>query len=53
MPIRRLRSFSEESGLSQDDALVFLFENFGSVTDGEALPHRLRLFQAELEARKK
>ncbi|MDV7142181.1 hypothetical protein R3X27_05765 [Tropicimonas sp. TH_r6] len=50
---RRLRKFSEEAGLTQDEALVFLFENFGSVTDDEALPHRLRLFKAELEDRKK
>ena len=50
---RRLRKFSEEAGLTKDEALVFLFENFGSVTDDDALPHRLRLFKAELEDRKK
>ncbi len=50
---RRLRKFSEEAGLTQDEALVFLFENFGSVTDPEALPHRLRLFKAELADRLK
>ncbi|RYH07925.1 hypothetical protein [Tropicimonas sp. IMCC6043] len=50
---RRLRKFAEEAGLTQDEALCFLFENFGSVTDDDALPHRLRLFQAELEARKR
>lgn len=50
---RRLRKFSEEAGISQDDALIFLFEHFGSITDDEALPHRLRLFKAELEDRKK
>ncbi|SDK72377.1 hypothetical protein [Aliiruegeria lutimaris] len=50
---RRLRKFSDEAGITQDEALCFLFENFGSVTDDEALPHRLRLFKAELEDRKR
>lgn len=49
---RRLRKFASEAGLSEDEALCFLFENFGSVTNSEKLPHRLKLFQAELEARK-
>ncbi|MCT8159026.1 hypothetical protein [Pseudoruegeria sp. SHC-113] len=49
---RTLRRFSAEAGLSQDEALVFLLENFNSVTDEETLPHRLRLFQAELASRK-
>jgi hypothetical protein len=49
---RALRRFTEESGLTPDEALCFLFENFGSVTHPEKLPHRLRLFKAELEARK-
>jgi hypothetical protein len=50
---RRLRGFAAEAGISQDEALVFLFENFASVTDGENLGHRLRLFKSELEARKR
>ncbi|WP_127900540.1 hypothetical protein [Solirhodobacter olei] len=50
---RKLRAFSAEAGITQDEALVFLFENFASVTDEETLGHRLRLFLAELEARKK
>ena len=50
---RRLRKFAEDAGITQDEALCFLFENFGSVTDNQALPHRLRLFKAELEDRKK
>ncbi|WP_068119121.1 hypothetical protein [Tropicimonas marinistellae] len=50
---RNLRRFSEEAGVSQDEALCFLFENFGSVTDDEALPHRLRLFKAELPDRRR
>ena len=49
---RRLRRFAQEAGLDEGEALSFLFENFDSVTDAETLPHRLRLFNAELEARK-
>jgi hypothetical protein len=49
---RTLFRFAEEAGMSVDEALCFLFENFGSVTNHENLGHRLRLFKAELEARK-
>ena len=47
---RRLRDFAAENGISEGEALTFLFENFGSVTDDQTLPHRLRLFRAELDA---
>lgn len=50
---RGLRSFAAAAGLDEGEALSFLFENFGSVTDAEVLSHRLRLFNAELEARKR
>ncbi len=50
---RRLRAFAAEAGISQDEALVFFFENFTSVVDGETLGHRLNLFKAELEERKR
>ncbi|MCH8518114.1 MAG: hypothetical protein LAT68_17600 [Cyclobacteriaceae bacterium] len=50
---RRLRRFAQEAGLDEGEALSFLFENFDSVTDAENLGHRLRLFNSELEARKK
>lgn len=50
---RRLRRFAQEAGLDEGEALSFLFENFESVTDAENLGHRLRLFNSELEARKK
>ncbi|QFT63993.1 hypothetical protein SAMN05421853_10243 [Roseivivax halotolerans] len=50
---RRLKRFAAEAGLDEGEALSFLFENFDSVTDDEALPARLRLFNAELEARKR
>lgn len=50
---RRLRRFSQEAGLDEGEALSFLFEHFDSVTHGENLAHRLRLFNSELEDRKK
>ena len=50
---RRLRRFAQEAGLDEGEALSFLFENFDSVTDTENLTHRLRLFNAELDARKR
>ncbi|WP_380057297.1 hypothetical protein ACFE33_04135 [Falsihalocynthiibacter sp. SS001] len=50
---RRLRKFSAEAGLDEGEALSFLFENFNSVIDEDNLTHRLRLFNSELEARKR
>ncbi len=50
---RRLRRFAQEAGLDEGEALSFLFEHFDSVTDPEKLGPRLRLFNAELEARKR
>ncbi|WP_227267514.1 hypothetical protein [Roseobacter weihaiensis] len=50
---RRLKRFSAEAGLDEGEALSFLFENFDSVLNEETFGHRLRLFNAELDARKK
>ncbi|TDK48768.1 hypothetical protein [Antarcticimicrobium luteum] len=50
---RRLKSFAAEAGLDEGEALSFLFENFDAVTDEERLAHRLRQFNAELDARKR
>ncbi|GGL66652.1 hypothetical protein [Wenxinia marina] len=50
---RRLKRFAQEAGLDEGEALSFLFENFDSVIDEDTFGHRLRLFNAELEARKK
>jgi hypothetical protein len=50
---RRLRRFADEAGLEEGEALSFLFEHFDSVTDAETLPHRLRLFLAELGERRR
>ena len=49
---RVLHRSAAEAGLTPDEALVFLFEHFGSVTHHENLTARLRLFKAELEDRK-
>lgn len=50
---RRLKRFSREAGLDEGEALSFLFENFDSVIDDDTFSHRLRVFNSELEARKK
>lgn len=50
---RRLRRFAQEAGLDEGEALSFLFEHFDSVMDRTTLEHRLRLFNSELEARKR
>ena len=50
---RRLRRFAAEAGLDEGEALSFLFENFDSVMDEENLTARLRIFNSELDARKK
>lgn len=50
---RRLKRFSADAGLDEGEALSFLFENFDSVLNKETFGHRLRLFNAELDARKK
>ncbi|EAR50907.1 hypothetical protein OG2516_13581 [Oceanicola granulosus HTCC2516] len=50
---RRLRRFSREAGLDEGEALSFLFEHFDSVIDEDTFTHRLRLFNSELEARKR
>ena len=49
---RGLRRFAEDAGLSEGEALSFLFEHFDSVTDTEALTARVRLFLREIDARK-
>lgn len=50
---RRLKKFSAEAGLDEGEALSFLFENFSSVMDHDNLATRLRLFNAELDSRKR
>ena len=50
---RRLKRFAREAGLDEGEALSFLFENFDSVIDDDTFSHRLRVFNSELEARKR
>ena len=50
---RRLKRFATEAGLDEGEALSFLFEHFDSVTNADNLAARLRLFNSELEARKR
>lgn len=50
---RGLKRFAAEAGLDEGEALSFLFENFSSVINEENLRVRLRIFNSELEERKK
>ncbi|MCI2399177.1 hypothetical protein [Aliiroseovarius subalbicans] len=50
---RRLKRFSRDAGLDEGEALSFLFEHFDSVTNEDNLTARLRLFNSELDARKR
>lgn len=50
---RNLKKFSADAGLDEGEALSFLFENFSSVMNEENLTARLRLFNSDLDARKK
>lgn len=50
---RKLKSFAAEAGLDEGEALSFLFENFDAITDDDQLAHRLRQFNATLDARKR
>ncbi|MEM6305827.1 MAG: hypothetical protein AAF744_14000 [Pseudomonadota bacterium] len=50
---RRLKQFSAEAGLDEGEALSFLFENFNSVINEENLIARLRLFNSEIDTRKR
>ena len=49
---RRLKSFAQAAGLDEGEAISFVFENFDAITDEEGLLHRLRQFNATLDARK-
>ena len=50
---RRLKRFAADAGLDEGEALSFLFENFESVMNHENLTARLRLFNAEIDKRKR
>ncbi|GAA5070484.1 hypothetical protein KUV65_17360 [Maritalea mobilis] len=50
---RRLRSLSSEAGLDEGEFLSFLFENWSSCINEEKFVARLRLFNSELDDRKR
>ena len=50
---RNLKKFSAEAGLDEGEALSFLFENFSSVMNEENLTAGLRLFNSDLDTRKR
>lgn len=50
---RKLRSLSKEAGLDEGEFLSFVFENWGSVMNEEKFIARIRLFNSELEERKR
>ena len=50
---RRLRALAAEAGLDEGEFLSFLFEHWGSVINEEKLTARLRLFNSEIDARKR
>jgi hypothetical protein len=50
---RKLKTFAAQAGLDEGEALSFLFENFDSVINQDTFAHRLRLFNSELDARKR
>jgi len=50
---RRLKRLARDAGLDEGETLSFLFENLDQVIDEEKFTTRLRLFNSELEARKR
>lgn len=50
---RKLRALSAQAGLDEGEFLSFLFENWTSVTNEENLTAKLRVFNSELEDRKR
>ena len=48
-----MRKFAGDTGLDENEALSFLFENFDSVINEDTYGHRLRLFLSDLDARKR
>lgn len=50
---RRLRGLSREAGLDEGEFLSFLFENWGSVINEEKFIARMRIFNSEIDERKR
>ncbi len=50
---RKLKALSREAGLDEGEFLSFFFENWNSCINEEKFVARIRLFNSELEERKK
>ncbi|QXT41058.1 hypothetical protein [Gymnodinialimonas ceratoperidinii] len=50
---RKLRALSKEAGLDEGEFLSFVFEHWGSVMNEEKFIARIRIFNSELEERKR
>ena len=50
---RKLRSLSNQAGLDEGEFLSFLFENWGSVINEDKFLTRIRIFNSELDERKR
>ena len=50
---RKLRALAAEAGLDEGEFLSFLFENWGSVINEEKFVARIRIFNSELDTRKR
>ena len=50
---RKLKGLAREAGLDEGEFLSFLFEYWGSVINEENFIARMRLFNSELEERKR
>ena len=45
---RQLRTFAAQAGLTEDEALSFVFENLAGLQDDASLMHRLAGFKSRI-----
>ena len=50
---RKMRALAAEASLDEGEFLSFLFEHWGSVINEEKFVARLRIFNAEIDERKR
>ncbi len=50
---RKLRGLAREAGLDEGEFLSFLFESWGSVINEEKFIARMRIFNSEIDERKR
>ncbi|MBL4628524.1 MAG: hypothetical protein JKY00_10915 [Roseicyclus sp.] len=50
---RKLRALATEAGLDEGEFLSFMFENWASVINEEKFIARIRIFNSELDERKR